>query len=96
MRPIGINTKEITGTLTEDIQKKKNPHRRHWNYITVDCTGVLRLIQGGLEMTTTKGKMILVGVAPMEDKIELQFFPYMMVSFDIDATRDWLTCLIAH
>lgn len=47
-------------------------------------------------MTTTKGKMILVGVAPMEDKIELQFFPYMMVSFDIDATRDWLTCLIAH
>lgn len=49
--------------------------------ITVDATGVVSLIQEGLEATANQGKMILLGVAPMDAGLEISLVRYMFVSF---------------
>lgn len=48
--------------------------------ITVDATGVVSLIQEGLEATANQGKMILLGVAPMDAGLEISLVRYMFVS----------------
>ncbi|KAH7137446.1 hypothetical protein B0J13DRAFT_677451 [Dactylonectria estremocensis] len=46
--------------------------------VTIDATGVLSLIQLGLQFTANQGKMILLGVAPMGAGLELAVVPYMV------------------
>ncbi|OQV09754.1 Alcohol dehydrogenase GroES-like domain-containing protein [Cladophialophora immunda] len=46
--------------------------------ITVDATGVVALIQQGIELTANQGKMILLGVAPMDAGLEIAIVPYMV------------------
>lgn len=47
--------------------------------ITVDANGVVSLIQEGLEFTANQGKMILLGVAPMDAGLESSLVRYMFV-----------------
>lgn len=47
--------------------------------ITVDATGVVPLIQQGIEFTANQGKMILLGVAPMDAGLEIAIVPFMVV-----------------
>ncbi|KAJ0423051.1 chaperonin 10-like protein [Aspergillus carlsbadensis] len=46
--------------------------------ITIDATGVVPLIHQGLEFTANQGKMILVGVAPMDSSLNLAVVPHMV------------------
>ena len=48
--------------------------------ITIDATGVVPLIQQGIEFTANQGKMILLGVAPMDAGLQVAIVPYMVVS----------------
>jgi len=48
--------------------------------VTVDATGVAALIKAGLEFTANQGKMILLGVAPMEAVLDIPIVQYMLVS----------------
>ena len=48
--------------------------------VTVDATGVTPLIKAGLEFTANQGKMILLGVAPMEAVLDIPIVPYTLVS----------------
>ncbi len=53
--------------------------------ITIDATGVTSLIRQGMEFTANQGKIILVGVAPMDASLNLPIVPYMVVGFLIHA-----------
>jgi Zn-dependent alcohol dehydrogenase len=55
--------------------------------ITVDATGVMPLIQQGLDFTANQGKMVLLGVAPMTAGLEISVVPFMVVSFLAPATE---------
>ncbi|KAF4493291.1 zinc-containing long-chain alcohol dehydrogenase [Fusarium agapanthi] len=46
--------------------------------ITVDATGVMPLIQQGLDFTANQGKMVLLGVAPMTVGLEISVVPFMV------------------
>ncbi|PNP86632.1 hypothetical protein FNYG_00022 [Fusarium nygamai] len=46
--------------------------------VTVDATGVMPLIQQGLDFTANQGKMVLLGVAPMTAGLEISVVPFMV------------------
>ncbi|KAF4467371.1 alcohol dehydrogenase [Fusarium albosuccineum] len=71
----GIDTTAITGSLTEEVRKVT---KGTGSTITVDATGVLPLIQQGLEFTANQGKMVLLGVASMDAGLEISVVPYMV------------------
>ncbi|KAE9575234.1 hypothetical protein CGMCC3_g8673 [Colletotrichum fructicola] len=70
-----VNTANITNTLTEGIRKLTGGPG---STITVDATGVVPLIKQGLEFTANQGKMILLGVAPMDASLDLPIVPHMV------------------
>ncbi|KAF3812120.1 Aryl-alcohol dehydrogenase [Colletotrichum gloeosporioides] len=70
-----VNTANITNTLTEEIWKLTSGPG---STITVDATGVVPLIKQGLEFTAKQGKMILLGVAPMDATLDLPLVPHMV------------------
>lgn len=72
-----VNTANITNTLTEEIRKLTGGPG---STITVDPTGVVPLIKQGLEFTANQGKMILLGVAPMDASLDRPIVPHMVVS----------------
>jgi Zn-dependent alcohol dehydrogenase len=72
----GIDTSTISN-LVDEVRKVTEGSG---STITVDATGVLPLIQQGLEFTANQGKMILLGVAPMDAGLEIAVVPYMVVS----------------
>ncbi|KAG8160874.1 hypothetical protein KVR01_009138 [Diaporthe batatas] len=51
--------------------------------ITVDATGVVSLIQEGVEFTANQGKMILLGVPPMDAGLEIPIVKYMFTGKSI-------------
>lgn len=72
-----INTSEMPGTLQDEVRKITDGSG---STITIDATGIVALIQQGLEFTANQGKMILLGVAPMDAGLTLPVVPYMVVS----------------
>ncbi|CAK7237517.1 hypothetical protein SEUCBS140593_009992 [Sporothrix eucalyptigena] len=70
-----VNTTELTDSLVEEIRKITGGSG---STVTVDATGVMPLIQQGIEFTANQGKMILLGVAPMDAGLEVQVVPYMV------------------
>ncbi|KAL1899414.1 hypothetical protein Sste5346_002810 [Sporothrix stenoceras] len=70
-----VNTSELSGTLVDEI---RNITGGSGSTITVDATGATPLIQQGVEFTPNQGKMILLGVAPMDAGFEVQIIPYMV------------------
>lgn len=47
--------------------------------ITVDATGVVALIEQGLEFTANEGKVILLGVAPADAALQVPIVSFMVV-----------------
>lgn len=88
-----INTSFLTGGLVKEI---KNITRGSGTSITVDATGVVSLIQEGVEFTANQGKFILLGVPPMDAGLEISLVRYMFVRnvsspllFFADNRLDW-------
>lgn len=81
-----MNTSLLTKGLTSEIRAITGGTG---TTITVDATGVVPLIQEGVEFTANQGKMILLGVAPMDAGLEISLVKYMFVR--ISSCR-----LIAH
>ncbi|RTE78500.1 hypothetical protein BHE90_007019 [Fusarium euwallaceae] len=75
----GIDTSTISN-LVDEVRKVTEGSG---STITVDATGVLPLIQQGLEFTANQGKMILLGVAPMDAGLEIAVVPYMVTGKQI-------------
>ncbi|KAM0542955.1 hypothetical protein ACHAPJ_012561 [Fusarium lateritium] len=75
----GIDTSSITSLANEirDITGGSG------STVTIDATGVMPLIQQGLEFTANQGKMILLGVAPMTAGLEISVVPYMVTGKQI-------------
>jgi Zn-dependent alcohol dehydrogenase len=71
----GINTSSIA-----DLPAEVRQITGAGTSITIDATGVVPLIQQGLEFTANQGKMILLGVAPGDATLSLAVVPYMVVS----------------
>ncbi|KAJ4175865.1 hypothetical protein NW759_017602, partial [Fusarium solani] len=70
----GINTSSIAN-LKDEVRQATGGSG---STITIDATGVLPLIEQGLEFTANQGKMILLGVAPMDASLEITVVPYMV------------------
>lgn len=47
---------------------------------TVDATGAPPLIKQGFEFTANQGKMILLGVAPVDAELHIPVVPFIRVS----------------
>ncbi|KAM0418764.1 hypothetical protein ACHAPT_012274 [Fusarium lateritium] len=75
----GIDTSAISN-LTVEVRRVTEGTG---STITIDATGVLPLIQQGLEFTANQGKMILLGVAPMDAGLEIAVVPYMVTGKQI-------------
>ncbi|KAJ4267029.1 hypothetical protein NW762_003127 [Fusarium torreyae] len=75
----GIDTSSITSLADEicDITGGSG------STVTIDATGVMPLIQQGLDFTANQGKMILLGVAPMTAGLEISVVPYMVTGKQI-------------
>lgn len=71
-----INTSFLTEGLVKEIN---NITGGTGTTITVDATGVVSLIQEGVEFTANQGKFILLGVPPMDAGLELSLVRYMFV-----------------
>lgn len=69
----GINTS--SGDLINEVLKITGAGTT----ITIDATGVVPLIRQSMELTANQGKIILLGVAPMDARLDLQVVPYMVV-----------------
>ncbi|KAH9235784.1 hypothetical protein K456DRAFT_1748410 [Colletotrichum gloeosporioides 23] len=74
-----VNTANITNTLTEEIRKLSGGPG---STITLDATGFVPLIKQGLEFTANQGKIILLGVAPMDASLDLPIVPHMRLRPD--------------
>lgn len=55
--------------------------------ITIDATGVVSLIQQGMEFTANQGKMILLGVAPMDAALQVPLVSFMVVITSLSLTQ---------
>jgi Zn-dependent alcohol dehydrogenase len=45
--------------------------------VTIDATGVVHLIKDGLEFTSNAGKMILMGVPPLDGMLNLHLISFL-------------------
>ncbi|KAJ0108679.1 lcohol dehydrogenase [Diaporthe amygdali] len=70
-----IDTTNLKGTLTEEIHAIT---KGTGTTITVDASGAVPLIQQAVEFTANQGKMILVGVPPMDAALQIALVPYIM------------------
>ncbi|CAG9936420.1 unnamed protein product [Clonostachys rosea f. rosea IK726] len=71
----GVNTAQMAGSLTEEVRKLT---KEVGTTITIDATGVVPLIQQGVEFTANQGQVILLGVAPMDAGLQVQVVPFMV------------------
>ncbi|POS78361.1 hypothetical protein DHEL01_v203242 [Diaporthe helianthi] len=69
-----VNTSLLTKSLTNEIMTITGGTG---TTITVDATGVVPLIQEGVEFTANQGKMILLGLAPTDAGLEIPLVKYM-------------------
>lgn len=72
-----VNTSDIKGTLVEEIRGITGGVG---TTISVDASGAVPLIQQGVEFTANQGKMILLGMPPMDAALQIPLVPYTMVS----------------
>ena len=72
-----VDTGSIKGTLTEEVRGITGGIG---TTITVDCSGAVPLITQGVEFTANQGKMIMLGVPPMDAALQVALVPYIMVS----------------
>ncbi|KAI8716269.1 PKS-ER domain-containing protein [Fusarium sp. LHS14.1] len=82
-KKLGATHGIATSTISNLVDEVRNVTEGSGSTITVDATGVLPLIQQGLEFTANQGKMILLGVAPMDAGLEIAVVPYMVTGKQI-------------
>ncbi|KAF5985018.1 long-chain alcohol dehydrogenase [Fusarium bulbicola] len=70
----GIDTSAVAN-LGDEVRRITNGSG---STITVDATGVMPLIQQGLDFTANQGKMVLLGVAPTTAGLEISVVPFMV------------------
>ncbi|KAF4976853.1 hypothetical protein FZEAL_6537 [Fusarium zealandicum] len=70
----GIDTSSIS-SLPDEIRTMTDGTG---STITIDATGVMPLIQNGLDFTANQGQMIILGVAPMTAGLEVSVVPFMV------------------
>ncbi|KIW16506.1 hypothetical protein PV08_06561 [Exophiala spinifera] len=70
-----INTSTVGGGLEQAVRDITSGSG---TTITIDATGVVPLIQQGLEFTANQGKMILLGVAPMTAALQVALVSFMV------------------
>ncbi|EWG52158.1 hypothetical protein FVEG_10966 [Fusarium verticillioides 7600] len=70
----GIDTSSVAN-LGDEVRKITDGSG---STVTVDATGVMPLIQQGLDFTANQGKMVLLGVAPMTAGLEISVVPFMV------------------
>ncbi|KAI1008759.1 hypothetical protein LB504_001277 [Fusarium proliferatum] len=70
----GIDTSSVAN-LSDEVRRITGGSG---STITVDATGVMPLIQQGLDFTANQGKMVLLGVAPMTAGLEISVVPFMV------------------
>lgn len=88
-----INTSKMSGTLIQEVWKLTEGDG---TTVTVDATGVVPLIQQGVEFTANQGKMILLGVAPMDAGLQIAIVPYMTVSLRYLIKSSYLSLIANH
>ncbi|KAJ9630169.1 hypothetical protein H2204_008674 [Knufia peltigerae] len=80
-RSLGATHTINTSTVGEGLEKAvRDITDGSGSTITVDATGVVALIQQGIEFTANQGKMILLGVAPMDAALQVALVSFMVVS----------------
>lgn len=72
-----INTSNLTD-LSEIITAVQDLTDGYGTSVSIDTTGFLPLIQNALEFTRLKGKLIQVGSAPFDAKLDIHIFPFMV------------------
>ncbi|KAK5048329.1 hypothetical protein LTR84_005999 [Exophiala bonariae] len=70
-----INTSVIKESLEKAV---RDLTEQSGTTITVDATGVVPLIQQGMDFTANQGKMILLGVAPMDASLQVPLVSFMV------------------
>lgn len=72
-----INTLNLTETLESKVRELTEGRG---TTITVDATGVPALITDGMSFTANCGKMILLGVPPMDAILPVHLVSFLVVS----------------
>jgi len=68
-----------TSTVGDGLEKAvRDITEQSGSTITIDATGVVSLIQQAIEFTANQGKMILLGVAPMDAALQVALVPFMV------------------
>lgn len=79
-RELGATHTINTAVVKDDLEKAvRDMTDQSGSTVTVDATGVVPLIQAGIEFTANQGKMILLGVAPMDAALQVAIVPFMVV-----------------
>jgi Zn-dependent alcohol dehydrogenase len=72
-----INTGGMSD-MDELVQKVRDLTDGYGSSITMDTTGLLKLIEKGVEFTRMKGQYVQIGSAPMDAKLEIPVFLFMI------------------
>ena len=73
-------THTINTTDVQDLEKAvRDLNDQSGTTITIDATGVVPLIQAGIEMTPNQGKMTLLGVAPVDSALQVAIILFVVV-----------------
>ena len=75
-----INTSVSGINLVQEVQKITGGAG---SSITIDTTGVLPVIESGLELTGSRGQMILVGVPKADAELEINLAGYLGVRLEM-------------
>jgi Zn-dependent alcohol dehydrogenase len=69
-----INTSSETLDITTEVKSLTNGSGPT---VTIDATGFMPLIKAGLEFTANTGKMIILGVPPLDANLDLNLVRFM-------------------
>ena len=69
-----MNTSSPDFNLVSEIKRITNGNG---STVTIDATGVVPLIKDGLEFTSNAGKMILMGVPPLDGMLDLHLITFL-------------------
>uniref|UniRef100_A0A8H7K4D2 Enoyl reductase (ER) domain-containing protein n=1 Tax=Bionectria ochroleuca TaxID=29856 RepID=A0A8H7K4D2_BIOOC len=75
---IGIDRVPERIELAKSLEEVRKLTKEVGTTITIDATGVVPLIQQGVEFTANQGQVILLGVAPMDAGLQVQVVPFMV------------------
>jgi Zn-dependent alcohol dehydrogenase len=72
-----VNTSSMTD-LNDLVKEVRSLTDSYGSSITMDTTGFLPLIKAALEFTRSRGQYVQIGTAPMDAKLEIEVFKFMV------------------